>query len=258
MYQITTTFKDPGPQRYCLNSPLFMKCRDELDEAFDRLPAPKPSPQLQFLCWGNQDLVAKAAGTKMKMSRFNRVSNPCFSGECLMRMGYEGEQNASEMTKVQDIRPGQKVWTLAGARIVKEIVRTKAKEQDMCVFAGLRITPWHPIHWEGKWLFPDELCVSRTVQRTTLRNNVIYSFMLEKDDNAEAYTVEVGGIRATTLGHGLTRFDDDDVRGHPFFGDYEVLRKSLSRLEVDECGRRICGGIVRCKHEDGRVVVDFI
>ncbi|KAM7186807.1 Hint domain containing protein [Naviculisporaceae sp. PSN 640] len=41
--QICNSFKDPGPLMYGTNSPLFQKCRDRLDAAFDNLPPPKPS-----------------------------------------------------------------------------------------------------------------------------------------------------------------------------------------------------------------------
>jgi len=38
--QVCNSFKDPGPLMYGKESPLFIKCRDRLDEAFDALPAP--------------------------------------------------------------------------------------------------------------------------------------------------------------------------------------------------------------------------
>lgn len=41
--QVCNTFKDPGPLLYGKDSPLFNKCKSELDQAFDSLPAPKPS-----------------------------------------------------------------------------------------------------------------------------------------------------------------------------------------------------------------------
>ncbi|KAM7190240.1 hint domain containing protein [Rhypophila sp. PSN 637] len=41
--QACNSFKDPGPLMYGSCSPLFIKCRDRLDQAFDDLPPPRPS-----------------------------------------------------------------------------------------------------------------------------------------------------------------------------------------------------------------------
>lgn len=41
--QTCNSFKDPGPLMYGTNSPLFQRCRDRLDSAFDDLPPPKPT-----------------------------------------------------------------------------------------------------------------------------------------------------------------------------------------------------------------------
>lgn len=41
--QLCNNFKDPGPLQYNTESPLFIKCRDELDIIFNELPSPEPS-----------------------------------------------------------------------------------------------------------------------------------------------------------------------------------------------------------------------
>lgn len=253
MYQITTTFKDPGPQRYSLNSPLFQKCRDELDEAFDRLPAPKPSLTYELVSYDPAWKTGPPPGT-LRMRRYNTVSNPCFSGECLVRMTGE----SIPWRAVEEVRVGEMVWTPRGARVVKEIVRTEVGEQEICVFGGLRITPWHPVRRDGTWVFPHELCEAGLGEKVVIKGGVVYSFMLEKDGNTDAHVVDVGGIEVTTLGHGLTDFDAGHVRSHPFFGDHDLLRKSLSQLVVDEYGRRKCGGIKRSKRAESEVMFDFI
>ncbi|KAJ0274977.1 hypothetical protein COL940_009030 [Colletotrichum noveboracense] len=65
--QICNTFKDPGPLQYGVDSPLFIACRDRLDNAFDNLPAPTPS----------NHMVATHRG-RIKMSSYNTSSGVCF------------------------------------------------------------------------------------------------------------------------------------------------------------------------------------
>ncbi|KAK3185600.1 hypothetical protein K4F52_005700 [Lecanicillium sp. MT-2017a] len=45
--QYCSSFKDPGPLQYGTDSPLFIACRDRLEETFDKLPPPIPSLQSQ-------------------------------------------------------------------------------------------------------------------------------------------------------------------------------------------------------------------
>ncbi|KAK5091092.1 hypothetical protein LTR05_001272 [Lithohypha guttulata] len=250
MRQTCTSFKDPGPLRYGINSPLFIKCRDELDAAFDNLPAPKPSLTRYSHSFRSHSPTSNTYfdTSTIRMSRFNSVSNPCFTGDCHIRMASH-EDNAAGMT-VEQLRVGDFVWTPAGGRMVRAIVKTNVKGQQMCKIGGdgteLLITPWHPIWWNGNWMFPYDICQAGNGKTETTLDDCIYSIMLEKDDIPDAHMVSIEGVRVVTLGHGLTNHRQiSDVRHHSFFGDHDLIEKSLSRLERDESGRRISGGIVK-------------
>lgn len=268
-YQLAMTFKDPGPLRYGVNSPLFIKCRDDLDNAFDRLPTPKPSLMRGTVGRGGAGAGAGAGvggpgGTvrPVQISRYNRVDNPCFSGECLVRYA-----DGTYEYRVNEIRAGDILWTTAGGRMVTGVVVTRVESQEMVgvesahatgnaslegVEGGkLWVTPWHPVFVGGRWVFPAEL---EGTERNTISGGEVYSFIMEKDDDERAHTVEIGGIICVTLGHGLTGIGTDDVRTHPFFGDYDVVERNLERLKKDGCGRRISGGIVKGKMDDETVL----
>ena len=68
--QVCNSFKDAGPLRYGVDSPLFQECRDRLDAAFDKLPAPEPS-----LYVGDAD-----GQVPVQMGWYNNVGNGCFAG----------------------------------------------------------------------------------------------------------------------------------------------------------------------------------
>jgi len=265
MRQTCLTFKDPGPLRYGINSPLFVKMRDELDDAFDRLPAPKGSLRR-----------GKDHRTPVKMSRYNSCSNPCFAGHCQVKTG-----DGMSTRKVEELRVGDRVSTARGARAIKEVLMTpidsaRSGAQDLYYIKdggegngedrpGLWITPYHPIYnpSTARWVFPKDV----GIRDRTMESDAVYSILLEIDEQVDAHTIEVGGILCATLGHGLTpphpamraKMGSDaatgsasmseapelDVRAHPFFGSYTKVQSSLSRLRKDKYGRRVGGGVVR-------------
>lgn len=282
-YQLPMTFKDPGPLRYGINSPLFIKCRDELDDAFDRLEAPKPSltdadigqparrGSSTASLYSQTDTLVEHPGaiagistaktenkrSRIEVYRFNRVDNPCFAGECLVRCA-----NGVDYVRADEVRTGDMLWTATGrSRMVREVVVTRVACQRLIGLSTdsrcdsrnaetkmLWITPWHPALIDGQWMFPEHVHGGKA---RTIRSSHVYSFLLERDMDDVAHTVEVGGTICVTLGHGLVgrgresdaEVSDIDVRTHGFFGDYDVVDTDLRRLDTDEHGRRISGGV---------------
>jgi len=250
MRQQCATFKDPGPLRYGIKSPLFIQCRDELDSVFDRLPAPKPSLKGQNI-----------RGGVVRMSRYNSSSNPCFAGHCTVKMA-----NGHE-TRIDDLRLGDVIWTATSpqGRMVREIVKTNVSHTGGQIMLTIRadetktehpsgemlealcITPHHPIKINGSWHFPNDILDNIVAAKTqTMLTGCIYSILLDQEDNnPDAHVIHVGGIPCITLGHGLTNESDSDVRSHPYFGNYYSVAKHLKHLDTDEYGRRISGGVLK-------------
>lgn len=261
MLQLCVTFKDPGPLRYCTDSPLFIKCRDKLDSSFDDLPAPRPSlarSPTGRSWWGGSEPL-KTPSAHVRMSRWNNVSNPCFGAKNLVYMATE-EDNFFGM-KVEEIRVGDFVWTKAGMRAVEAVVKTDVTEQTMYQVHDrnledkdqvLSITPWHPVLYQGMWQFPAGISdlFGDSVPSTQIKDESIYSFVLERDSDPDAHTMRINGHWCVTLGHGMKENELlRDVRAHPFFGDYDLIWESISRLDKDDCGRRISGGVAKVKED---------
>lgn len=214
--QICNSFKDAGPLMYGTESPLFIRCRDRLDLAFDTLPAPKPSNHTTYR-------------GHVSMSRWNSSSNPCFAGNATVVVAAPGA--GEKVMRIGRLRPGMSVLAPRGPRRVVAVLKTAARREAMCLIGkGLIVTPWHPISLNGNgWAFPAEL-PHRPVRYT----GSIYSVLLQRDSDVEAHAVMVGGVWGVTLGHGLTA--TDDVRAHGFLGDHDAVLKSLTGLRKAKNG----------------------
>jgi hypothetical protein len=226
--QICNSFKDPGPLMYGADSPLFLRCRDRLDAAFDTLPPPKPS-----------NTNTRRGPLTMRM--YNDIDAPCFAG-CSTVVVDGGEERVAKVMEVGKLRPGMNVATPRGSRTIVAVLKTRVKRQMMCrVGEQLVITPWHPVSVDGKgWAFPANI-PHRPVRYT----GSIYSLLLEEDSTVDAHAVRVGGMWGVTLGHGLTAAHD--LRAHAFLGDYQAIVRSFARLRKDGDGALLCGGIIRDK-----------
>lgn len=236
--QMCNTFKDPGPLLYGKDSPLFIQCRDELDAAFDSLPAPKPSlpPPMVTSIDRHGNVVRKLGKHKMvHMSRYNSSSNPCFEGNCKVTMADRSE------VLVKTLMPGMKVWTPMGGRRVVAVLKTnvRSNNQKLCRVGDLLVTPWHPVKHQGQWAFP-----AQVADLTVGSKGSVYSVLLAPSKQPDAHAIEVGGQVCVTLGHGIIK-SPNDVRAHSFFGNYRRVAMSLSRLNADKNGHLRCVGLQR-------------
>jgi hypothetical protein len=207
--QLCNSFKDPGPLQYGKDSELFKQCRDKLDHIFDTIPPPTPSL-----------LLVNEKRAPVSMSKYHDKYGSCFAAECLVRLADDTK------VPVSSLKPDVEVWTVKGGRKVVAVVATAVDEMEMCRIGELIITLWHPICVGQDWIFPSQVANSPVTY-----TGVIYSLLLEAGPDSEAHGVEVGGYLATTLGHGVTPAgDENDARGHAFFGNYRKVLESLKGL----------------------------
>jgi hypothetical protein len=227
--QSCNSFKDPGPLEYGKNSPLFIKCRDELDNAFDNLPPPEPSRKT-------------SRPRSVKMSKYNRSSNPCFAGFCKVVLA---NGNTLPLSR---LRPGMQVLTPVGSRNVSAVLKTRVRnEQAQMCWVGneLLVTPYHPISLDGgrTWVFPID--VAKTTS-TVAGGLSVYSVLLQPDKDERAHGIIVGDCLGITLGHGdVEAVASNDVTSHAFFGDYKRVARSMRRLPKDKNGVFIGRGVKR-------------
>ncbi|KAK3381916.1 hint-domain-containing protein [Podospora didyma] len=235
--QICNSFKDPGPLMYGINSPLFIACRDRLDTAFDSLPAPKPSN------------IVGPYTSHIRMSSYNRSSNPCFAGCSTVVLAPSSTGKEGETIRIGRLRAGMRVHTPKGPRAVVAVLKTPVRQERMCAIdtsedgRQLLVTPYHPIALDGKgtsWAFPKDV-----TQRYFRYTGSIYSILLQWDADPDAHAIMVGGAWGVTLGHGLVIKSEDPVRAHHFLGSYDAVVRSLATLHRGRGGLALGGGVRR-------------
>ncbi|KAM3459363.1 hypothetical protein NHJ6243_006963 [Beauveria neobassiana] len=149
---------------------------------------------------------------------------------------------AGVTAKVQDLRYGDMVQTLAGRRLVVGVLRTFVENEVLCRLGDVLVTAWHPVSFDGiAWGFPVHLTVD-----PIMYTGDVYSILLEVDRRPFAHTVLAGGLWGTTLGHGITGGGEgaNDVRAHPFFGDYLSICDKIAVLRRIN-GAYQCYGVTR-------------
>lgn len=104
LLQICNNFKDPGVQHYGKGAS-FSKIRDDMDDIFCSLPAPKRT----------------GPGPQINMATFYNASGGCFYGGCTVRL-------MNGTTKlVKDVKPGDRMAPHGG--MVTFVVKTKCQNQ---------------------------------------------------------------------------------------------------------------------------------
>jgi hypothetical protein len=203
----------------------FLKCCNALDDAFDKLPPPKPSRR------------PRTEKPMTSMSVFNNAGGACFAASSHVLLA-DGHQ-----VLIAALREGAQVQTPAGPRLVRAVMKTRVRELTMCRVGGALATPWHPVRLDdcsssspqpenNNWVHPAHIAQEEDVLKYS---GDIYSVLLERDSDPEAHAIRIGGVWGVTLGHGILE-GSGDVRAHQFLGDYNVVAMELAMLGPDEYG----------------------
>ncbi|KAK9419684.1 putative Hint-domain-containing protein [Seiridium unicorne] len=227
--QVRNTFKDPGVQMYDINSPLFLACQKKLTYAFDTAVQP-PEPSLK----AQADIKYRSGAVAISMSSYNDRDYPCFSASSLVTLAN------NKNVPVGELRRGVTVQTLLGNRKVVAILKTRVRKITLCRIEDLLITPWHPVFHGESWAFP-----AHVAQKAVRYSGAIYSVLLEPDSDPQAHAIQVGGVWAVTLGHGILR--GKDIRAHEFLGDHAKVSRALSLVGVGSGGIAVASGVRREK-----------
>lgn len=285
--QQCVNFKYPGLQEFVNRSPLFLQLRDEADDALDNLEVPALTAHNQMHLDYRQGGAVQGMGMGMgnhpqygqyypfappppaSAYYMNTNMRPCFTGDCRVKLDNSVEHESRHLA-LEELRSGDVVWTPLGGRRVRGVLRTQiiGSSMELCILRSgsgdgeLKVTPYHPIMHEQKWVFP---CQVASPQVWTFKRPFIYSLLLDPVDDPDGHAVEIEGFLAVTLGHGLvpcvedqtrTRNEEDgddvvDVRTHRFFGDYRAILKGFEALGGPEWERGYgivdCGGVERDK-----------
>ncbi|EWC47936.1 hypothetical protein DRE_02818 [Drechslerella stenobrocha 248] len=252
--QRCNNFKDPGLQVYGQNSPLFTQSRDFADAEFDKLPPPTPSAPQMPASYGSYSRGGAPPVQRTKissMSRYNVRGGVCFTGDCLATLA-DGTK-----ARMDTLRRGTTVLTAKGPVEVGGVIKTKVTGRTLiCRIGETKVTPWHPVHYNGKWMFPAD--ISRPVMESC---DAVYSVLLLPSPHVDAHTMFVNDLKVVTLGHGLV--DDEyelnggDVRNHSFFGSYADVFDGMKELPgFFEDGVCECEGVAR--DAESRLIKGFV
>eukprot|EP00811_Abedinium_folium_P012379 NODE_2147_length_2282_cov_14.107193.p2 GENE.NODE_2147_length_2282_cov_14.107193~~NODE_2147_length_2282_cov_14.107193.p2 ORF type:complete len:294 (-),score=90.89 NODE_2147_length_2282_cov_14.107193:394-1275(-) len=196
--QFCNNFKDPGVLVY--GGDLFQKIQDQADDAFNKLPPPKP-----------RSGSVEQGRCVTSMAAFNTSSCVCFDGSSLALL-------ACGSTKpVRELRRGNLLLAapgLAGCAVVEVmcVVRTPCTLGVAALVElsqGCRVTPYHPVHVGGTWRFPIDVAAPKE-----MACDAVYSLVL---DGAPAVILD--GTPCIALGHGLT----EGAAAHSYYGTERVL-----------------------------------
>lgn len=187
-----TNFKDPGLQHF--GGKHFNNLRDIMDEIFLKITPPKPTHK------------KSAANFTGNMNTFYDPVGACFDGNCIVEMA------DGSLKLVKDLNKGDKIKSPNQSSQIVCVVKTHClnnKNNLVELESGLKITPWHPIRLNGKFIFPCELEKVKEFECPA-----VYSFLLDS-----GHTMMINDVECVALAHGF----QGPVVSHPYFGTEAVI-----------------------------------
>ena len=142
---------------------------------------------------------------------------------------------------VEDIRKGDVVWTISGAKRVLYALKmgTKQAAQPMVRLGGCLITPWHPVLHKMKWCYPADLGIIEDLPVQS-----VYNLILEG-----GHIVDIDGVLTVTLGHGF----NSPVVKHDFFGNESSIIRAICYQPGFDEGRPVFKNL-KCSKYKGYIM----
>lgn len=217
--QQCNNFKDPGVQVYG-KGVLFIEIQEKADDAFNKLPAPKPSVRARtsYTAPGAAG-VSPAPRAPVQMSAYNDRYAVCIDGSSVAQMA-----NGRECA-VHDLKKGDCLVGLHGSTVEVDCVfRTQCRGGRMGLVqldGNVRLTPYHPVYVNGGWRFPADLA---DIEERPC--DAVYNFTLRGGSAAI-----IAGVPCIALAHGV----DEGAATHEYFGTERVAR-DLAKFDGFEKG----------------------
>lgn len=245
--QQCNNFKDPGVQLFAGN--LFNQIRIIADNAFCMLPAPKPTILFSQQYSRSSSNNMRGGSNNMRggsnnmrggsnnmrggsstlcntpiaptnMSSYYNRDGGCFSGDSQI-IKVDSTNNEYNVL-VSTIKKGDIVKTidknnLLAHTTVKCVVKSLVPSGtiSMCNINNMLITPWHPIIFNNKWVFPIDISPEENIKL-----DCVYNIVLESN-----HIVWINSTPVVTLGHNFI----NDIVAHPYYGSQQVIN-DLSQM----------------------------
>lgn len=205
--QIKPNFKDEA----CIfGGENFIDIVDRASDIFDTLPPPKPSLINQTRS-NYCDLYTPSPTPVVSLSAYNDPNGGCFDSNCKITMADGSQKVLSGLKKgdcIQSVDQDNNITTANVVCVLEIKIKTGVRE-FVDLPGGLYITPWHPIKYNGEWVFPSDIkqpiiCSTRSII-TLVLDNYHVGF--------------INGYQCIMLGHGFT----DGILDHPYYGTDSVI-----------------------------------
>lgn len=211
--QIKANFKDQATMLF--GGKIFNDLVDKSSDIFDTLPPPVPSCSNSTNLYNtyrglSSGIMATKTSSPINMHQFNNMQGGCFHGNSKVKM-YDGSYKLAKNIQAGDYIYGLNIKGENKASLVKCILETKPKFQliEMCHFAGLSITPWHPIKFNGSWVHPAD------IQEPILTHcESMFTFLLD-----EGHIAVINNIEVIMLAHNYT----ESILGHEYYGTINIV-----------------------------------
>lgn len=170
------------------------------NKLFIELPSPTPSipGKKKQVLQTSMTYSSAPPSPAPTMANYNNASGGCFLGDSMVRM-CDGKYMKIDCLEQDDI-----VW---GGYIVKCVVKFVVSSCEIVRLGktgNCKITPWHPIKMNEKWVYPIDVGKKEIVE-----TKCYYNFVLNS-----GHILDVDGVQACTLGHDFT----GPVIEHSYFG----------------------------------------
>ena len=186
------------------------------------------------------------------MRSFNSRNTPCVHALSQVLLATATDGQGKKTKAAQDVVRGDVVAILpAFCSSQSPVMRTDASRawgrgRVVCVVktlckdgwadlvtvpGGLRVTPWHPVCFNGAWTFPAAIGSCERVQCSAVFSFLVEPLEEEEDEEDEenaqgalnyAAAVVIDGTSVAALAHGVSP-SQDAVLGHAFFGSDRIL-----------------------------------
>ena len=204
--QIKPNFKDEGCP---FGGDIFESIVDRASDIFDTLPPPEPSLINQSKY--NYSSTPVARTRVATLAAYNDRYGGCFDSNCKITMA-DGCQKILKNIKMGDniksVDQNNNITTANVVCVLEMKIKTGLRE-FVDLPGGLYITPWHPVKYNGEWVFPVDIktpiiCSTQSIITLVLDNN---------------HVGFINGYQCIMLGHGFT----NGILDHPYYGTNRVI-----------------------------------
>ena len=196
-------FKDQSLQLY--GGEKFNEYRKKCNKIFLELQPPERIEN------NNYDNNNDNDNYSIDMDRFMDFDGGCFNGNGNVKL------KNNKIKKVKDIVKGD---ILFNGSIVECVIITKVKKKQFAVeINNVLLTPYHPIFYNGNWVFPINV-----KEPEEYYIDYWYNLILRN-----GYSVNINNIDAITLGHN----QNYGILKHPYFGTEKVIQDLKSYMGFD-------------------------